>query len=116
MIPCRVGPAGSLSASTPQAKLSIMLLALGLAAGSYLWMERKLAQRVAYRLPRIPRPRHKMKGYRYLEDDDSDETASEGEGASRRQDEDDDDEDDHQHPAEADGGDELPKDERERMG
>nr|XP_027314793.2 LOW QUALITY PROTEIN: protein unc-93 homolog B1 [Anas platyrhynchos] len=99
-----------------KAKLSIMLLALGLAAGSYLWMERKLAQRVAYRLPRIPRPRHKMKGYRYLEDDDSDETASEGEGASRRQDEDDDDEDDHQHPAEADGGDELPKDERERMG
>uniref|UniRef100_A0A8B9V455 Unc-93 homolog B1, TLR signaling regulator n=1 Tax=Anas zonorhyncha TaxID=75864 RepID=A0A8B9V455_9AVES len=99
-----------------KAKLSIMLLALGLAAGSYLWMERKLAQRIAYRLPRIPRPRHKMKGYRYLEDDDSDETASEGEGASRRHEEDDDDEDDHQHPAEADGGDELPKDERERMG
>ncbi|XP_032044997.1 protein unc-93 homolog B1 [Aythya fuligula] len=102
-----------------KAKLSIMLLALGLAAGSYLWMERKLAQRVAYRLPRIPRPRHKMKGYRYLEDDDSDETASEDEGASRRRDGDDEEEeekDDHRHPAEADGGDELPKDERERMG
>ncbi|XP_068541616.1 protein unc-93 homolog B1 isoform X2 [Anas acuta] len=103
-----------------KAKLSIMLLALGLAAGSYLWMERKLAQRVAYRLPRIPRPRHKMKGYRYLEDDDSDETASEGEGASRRHQDDDEEEEeeegDHRHPAKADGGDELPKDERERMG
>ncbi|XP_066854943.1 protein unc-93 homolog B1 isoform X1 [Anser cygnoides] len=93
-----------------KAKLSIMLLALGLAAGSYLWMERKLAQRVSYRLPRIPRPRHKMKGYRYLEDDDSDETASEGEGASRHEDDDD---DDDRHPAEANGGDELPKDEGE---
>nr|XP_047909051.1 protein unc-93 homolog B1 isoform X3 [Anser cygnoides] len=91
-----------------KAKLSIMLLALGLAAGSYLWMERKLAQRVSYRLPRIPRPRHKMKGYRYLEDDDSDETASEGEGASRHEDDDDD-----RHPAEANGGDELLKDEGE---
>lgn len=60
-----------------------MLLALGLAAGSYGWMERRLAQRVAFRLPRMPRPRHRASGYRYLEEDDSDETNSEGEGESR---------------------------------
>ncbi|XP_042748407.1 protein unc-93 homolog B1-like [Lagopus leucura] len=66
-----------------KAKLSLMLLALGLAAGSYGWMERRLAQRVAFRLPRMPRPRHRASGYRYLEEDDSDETNSEGEGESR---------------------------------
>ncbi|NXL85790.1 UN93B protein, partial [Alectura lathami] len=47
-----------------KAKLSIMLLALGLAAGSYGWMERRLARHLAYRLPRIPRPRHRVSGYR----------------------------------------------------
>ncbi|NXK54036.1 UN93B protein, partial [Chauna torquata] len=88
-----------------KAKLSIMLLALGLAVGAYLWMEHKLAQRVSYRLPRIPRPRHKVRGYRYLEEDDSDETASEGEGASG---------DGEQHPAEADGRDDLMKDNGEQ--
>lgn len=49
---------------------------------SYLWMEAKLKQRVAYRLPRIPRPQHKVCGYRYLEDDNSDETDSENEQGS----------------------------------
>ncbi|NXT27669.1 UN93B protein, partial [Syrrhaptes paradoxus] len=63
-----------------KAKLSIMLLTLAVAVGSYLWMEHKLAQRVTYRLPRIPRPHHKTHGYRYLEEDNSDETGSEGEG------------------------------------
>ncbi|NXI70072.1 UN93B protein, partial [Anseranas semipalmata] len=88
-----------------KAKLSIMLLALGLAVGSYLWMERKLARRVSYRLPRIPRPCHKVRGYRYLEEDDSDETASEDEGASGS---------DGRQPVEAGSGDELPGDEGER--
>ncbi|KAM6073957.1 protein unc-93 homolog B1 [Chlamydotis macqueenii] len=90
-----------------KAKLSIMLLTLALAVGAYLWMERKLAQHVAYRLPRIPRPRHKMRGYRYLEEDDSDETGSEGEGGK---------DDSDERPAEAAGGDELPKDDEEQLG
>ncbi|NXE56803.1 UN93B protein, partial [Casuarius casuarius] len=64
-----------------KAKLSIMLLALAVATGAYMWMEHKLAQHVAYRVPRIPRPRHKVRGYRYLEEDNSDETGSEGEAA-----------------------------------
>ncbi|XP_015718562.1 protein unc-93 homolog B1 isoform X2 [Coturnix japonica] len=85
-----------------KAKLSLMLLALGLAAGSYGWMERRLAQRVAFRLPRMPRPRHKVSGYRYLEEDDSDETNSDGEGTSR---------DNSLHPPEQD---ETPRDEREQ--
>ncbi|POI21797.1 hypothetical protein CIB84_014454 [Bambusicola thoracicus] len=85
-----------------KAKLSLMLLALGLAAGSYVWMERRLAQRVAFRLPRMPRPRHRASGYRYLEEDDSDETNSEDEGTSR---------DNSQRPAEED---ETPRDDREQ--
>ncbi|NXG39086.1 UN93B protein, partial [Dromaius novaehollandiae] len=64
-----------------KAKLSIMLLALAVATGAYMWMEHRLAQHVAYRVPRIPRPRHKVRGYRYLEEDNSDETGSEGEAA-----------------------------------
>ncbi|XP_074741257.1 protein unc-93 homolog B1 [Strix uralensis] len=90
-----------------KAKLSIMLLTLAVAVGTYLWMEHKLAQHVAYRLPRIPRPRHKMRGYRYLEEDDSDETGSEGDGSK-------DDSDDH--PAEATSGDEQPKDDDDQLG
>ncbi|NXK42945.1 UN93B protein, partial [Piprites chloris] len=62
-----------------KAKLSMLLLTLVVAVGTYLWMERKLARRVEYRLPRLPRPRHKSCGYRYLEEDNSDETGSEGE-------------------------------------
>ncbi|NWU06112.1 UN93B protein, partial [Cephalopterus ornatus] len=63
-----------------KAKLSMLLLTLVVAVGTYLWMERKLARRVEYRLPRLPRPRHKSCGYRYLEEDNSDETGSEDGG------------------------------------
>lgn len=84
-----------------------MLLTLAVAVGAYLWMERKLAQHVAYRLPRIPRPRHKMRGYRYLEEDDSDETGSEGDGGK---------DDNDEHPAETTSGDELPKDDGDQLG
>ncbi|CAN9509891.1 unnamed protein product [Ophioblennius macclurei] len=60
-----------------RAKLSIVLVALLVACYCYWVMERRLASRVQYRLPRIPRPRHKVKGYRYLEEDNSDESDSE---------------------------------------
>ncbi|NXX83796.1 UN93B protein, partial [Urocolius indicus] len=63
-----------------KAKLSILLLTLAAGVGAYVWLERKLGQRVPYRLPRIPRPRHKPHGYRYLEENDSDEPGSEAEG------------------------------------
>ncbi|XP_074854240.1 protein unc-93 homolog B1 isoform X2 [Carettochelys insculpta] len=62
-----------------KAKLSIMLLTLLAAVLSYLWMEHKLARHVLFRLPKIPKPRHKVRGYRYLEAENSDETGSEGE-------------------------------------
>ncbi|NXS31511.1 UN93B protein, partial [Pomatostomus ruficeps] len=87
-----------------KAKLSIMLLTLVVAVGMYVWMEQKVAQHVKVRLPRIPCPRHKMRGYRYLEDN-SDETGSDGDG---------DKEDDDNHPAEAASGDELPKEDGEQ--
>ncbi|NXD88664.1 UN93B protein, partial [Halcyon senegalensis] len=90
-----------------KAKLSIMVATLAVAVGAYLWMEHKLAQHVSYRLPRIPRPHHKMHGYRYLEEDDSDETGSEGDTAK--------DEDD-ERPEEAPSEDELPKDDGEQLG
>ncbi|NXE42918.1 UN93B protein, partial [Ptilorrhoa leucosticta] len=89
-----------------KAKLSIMLLTLVVALGTYLWMERKVAQNVEVRLPRIPRPRHKTRGYRYLEDN-SDETGSDGDG---------DKEDDDRHPTEAASEDELPKEDGEQLG
>ncbi|XP_070712360.1 protein unc-93 homolog B1 [Pempheris klunzingeri] len=60
-----------------RAKLSLLLATLLLACYCYWVMERRLAKRVPYRLPRIPRPRHKVKGYRYLEEDNSDESDSE---------------------------------------
>ncbi|NXP22765.1 UN93B protein, partial [Scytalopus superciliaris] len=88
-----------------KAKLSILLLTLVVAVGTYLWMERKLARRVEYRLPRLPRPRHKSCGYRYLEEDNSDETDSEG-GSDR--------EDGGESPAGAAPGDELPKEDGEQ--
>uniref|UniRef100_A0A8C4UHD8 Unc-93 homolog B1, TLR signaling regulator n=1 Tax=Falco tinnunculus TaxID=100819 RepID=A0A8C4UHD8_FALTI len=94
-----------------KAKLSIMLLALVVAVGAYLWMEHKLAQHMAYRLPRIPRPRHKMHGYRYLEEDNSDETGSEGEGDGGSSNDDND-----RHPAEATNADELPRDDEDQLG
>ncbi|XP_036619423.1 protein unc-93 homolog B1 [Trichosurus vulpecula] len=65
-----------------KAKLAILMLTVLVSVISYLWMEAKLKQRVAYRLPRIPRPQHKVCGYRYLEDDNSDETDSENEQGS----------------------------------
>ncbi|KAM3624656.1 uncharacterized protein V6R79_026179 [Siganus canaliculatus] len=61
-----------------RAKLSILLATLLLACYCYWVMERRLANKVPFRLPRIPRPRHKVKGYRYLEEDNSDESDSEG--------------------------------------
>ncbi|NXF74260.1 UN93B protein, partial [Sclerurus mexicanus] len=88
-----------------KAKLSILLLTLLVAVGTYLWMERKLARHVEYRLPRLPRPRHKSCGYRYLEEDNSDETDSEG-GSDQ--------EDSGQSPAGAVPGDELPKEDGEQ--
>ncbi|XP_028596114.2 protein unc-93 homolog B1 isoform X2 [Podarcis muralis] len=62
-----------------KAKLSIVLATLVAAVISYLWMERKIAQMVPHRLPKIPKPRHKVRGYRYMDDDNSDETGSEKE-------------------------------------
>ncbi|XP_034092989.1 LOW QUALITY PROTEIN: protein unc-93 homolog B1 [Gymnodraco acuticeps] len=60
-----------------RAKLSIVLATLLLACFCYGVMERRLARKIPFRLPRIPRPRHKVKGYRYLEEDNSDESDSE---------------------------------------
>ncbi|KAK5899956.1 hypothetical protein CesoFtcFv8_009375 [Champsocephalus esox] len=81
-----------------RAKLSIVLATLLLACFCYGVMERRLARKIPFRLPRIPRPRHKVKGYRYLEEDNSDESDSE-----RSDDEEeglDDDDDDDEHVAE----------------
>ncbi|MGH0132659.1 UNVERIFIED_CONTAM: hypothetical protein FKN15_050025 [Acipenser sinensis] len=44
-----------------KAKLSIMLVTLVSASFSYWWMERRLSLKEPYRLPRIPRPRHKVR-------------------------------------------------------
>ncbi|GAA6230329.1 protein unc-93 homolog B1-like [Lates japonicus] len=60
-----------------RAKLSILLATLLVACYCYWVMERRLARDMRPRLPRIPRPRHKVKGYRYLEEDNSDESDSE---------------------------------------
>ncbi|KAK1886230.1 Protein unc-93 like B1 [Dissostichus eleginoides] len=79
-----------------RAKLSIVLATLLLACFCYGVMERRLARKIPFRLPRIPRPRHKVKGYRYLEEDNSDESDSE------RSDDEEDEEglDDDEHVAE----------------
>lgn len=61
----------------PQAKLAVLLLTLVAATASYLWMEQKLRRGVVPRQPRIPRPQHKVRGYRYLEEN-SDESDAEG--------------------------------------
>ncbi|XP_068922224.1 protein unc-93 homolog B1 [Petaurus breviceps papuanus] len=91
-----------LGASLPmKAKLAILLLTVLVSVVSYLWMEAKLKQRVAYRLPRIPRPQHKVCGYRYLEDDNSDETGSENEQGSAGGQDGSDDEDGDGEPPEA---------------
>ncbi|KAM9769945.1 protein unc-93 homolog B1 [Menidia menidia] len=60
-----------------RAKLSILMVVLLFSCYCYWLMERRVAQKVPHRLPRIPRPRHKVKGYRYLEEDNSDESDSE---------------------------------------
>ncbi|XP_051632966.1 protein unc-93 homolog B1 isoform X2 [Manacus candei] len=97
-----------LSSGLPmKAKLSMLLLTLVVAVGTYLWMERKLARRVEYRLPRLPRPRHKPCGYRYLEEDNSDETGSEDGG---------DQQDGRESPAGAARGDEQPREDGEQLG
>lgn len=57
----------------------MLLLTLLAAAASYLWMEHKLQRGLVPRQPRIPRPQHKVRGYRYLEEDNSDESDAEGE-------------------------------------
>ncbi|NXU57996.1 UN93B protein, partial [Turnix velox] len=88
-----------------KASLTIMLLTLVVAMGTYLWMESKLARHVVYRLPRIPRPRHRVRGYRYLEDSDSDETGSEGDGDTS---------DHHQQPIDSTSSHHLPKDGQEQ--
>uniref|UniRef100_G1PX97 Protein unc-93 homolog B1 n=1 Tax=Myotis lucifugus TaxID=59463 RepID=G1PX97_MYOLU len=69
-----------LGSSLPmKAKLAVLLLTLVVATLSYLAMEQKLRRGVAPRQPRIPRPQHKVRGYRYLEEDNSDESDAEGE-------------------------------------
>uniref|UniRef100_A0A6Q2WYA4 Unc-93 homolog B1, TLR signaling regulator n=1 Tax=Esox lucius TaxID=8010 RepID=A0A6Q2WYA4_ESOLU len=69
-----------------RAKLSILLVTLLLACFCYWTMERRLAKKIRFRLPRIPRPKHKVKGYRYLEEENSDE--SDMEDSDRNDDED----------------------------
>ncbi|XP_073453175.1 protein unc-93 homolog B1 [Aquarana catesbeiana] len=59
------------------AKLGIMLASAFISLLSYLWMERKISSNCKPRIPKIPAPRHKMKGYRYLEEENSDESGSE---------------------------------------
>ncbi|XP_054459787.1 protein unc-93 homolog B1 [Anoplopoma fimbria] len=78
-----------------RAKLSILLATLLLACYCYWVMELRLARKVPFRLPRIPRPRHKVKGYRYLEEDNSDESDSE-----RSEEDDEDEKEDEEHVAE----------------
>ncbi|XP_021007423.1 protein unc-93 homolog B1 isoform X1 [Mus caroli] len=69
-----------LGSSLPmKAKLAVLLVTLVAAAASYLWMEHKLQQGLFPRQPRIPKPQHKVRGYRYLEEDNSDESDVEGE-------------------------------------
>ncbi|XP_060942766.1 protein unc-93 homolog B1 [Limanda limanda] len=70
-----------------RAKISILLVTLLIASYCYWLMERRLASDVRPRLPRIPRPRHKVKGYRYLEEDNSDESDSGGSEEENKEDE-----------------------------
>lgn len=67
-----------------KAKLGVLLVTLVVATLSYLSMEQKLRRGVAPRQPRIPRPQHKVRGYRYLEEDNSDESDAEGEPGGGR--------------------------------
>lgn len=56
----------------------MLLVTLVAASSSYLSMEQKLRRGVCPRQPRIPRPQHRVRGYRYLEEDNSDESDAEG--------------------------------------
>ncbi|XP_052568858.1 protein unc-93 homolog B1 isoform X1 [Peromyscus californicus insignis] len=70
-----------LGSSLPmKAKLAVLLVTLVAAAASYLCMEQKLQQGLVPRQPRIPKPQHKVRGYRYLEEDNSDESDVDGGG------------------------------------
>lgn len=46
--------------SLSKAKLGLLLFALIVASLCYMQMERRLAKKIPFRLPRIPRPRHKV--------------------------------------------------------
>ncbi|XP_053190743.1 protein unc-93 homolog B1 [Scomber japonicus] len=84
-----------------RAKISILLATLLLASYCYWVMERRLARNVIPRRPRIPRPRHKVKGYRYLEEDNSDESDSEkSEEDETEEEEEEERKDDDEHVAE----------------
>uniref|UniRef100_A0A673N1D2 Protein unc-93 homolog B1-like n=1 Tax=Sinocyclocheilus rhinocerous TaxID=307959 RepID=A0A673N1D2_9TELE len=48
------------SAMPMRAKLGLLLLTLIVACFCYVQMERRLAKKIPFRLPRIPRPRHKV--------------------------------------------------------
>ncbi|XP_037546371.1 protein unc-93 homolog B1 [Nematolebias whitei] len=74
-----------------RAKLAILLFTLLVACYCYWVMERRVARKVQHRMPRIPRPRHKVKGYRYLEEDNSDESDESDEEQSEGHETDDDD-------------------------
>ncbi|XP_040294329.1 protein unc-93 homolog B1 [Bufo bufo] len=63
-----------------KAKLGLVLASALISVLSYLWMEHKISLKVQPRIPKIPSPRHKVKGYRYLEEENSDESDSEEEG------------------------------------
>ncbi|KAL7889688.1 hypothetical protein AOLI_G00019460 [Acnodon oligacanthus] len=76
------------SALPMRAKLAIMLVTLLVAGLCYWQMERRLAKKIPYRLPRIPRPRHKVKGYRYLEEENSDESDTDKSDVEGEEDED----------------------------
>uniref|UniRef100_A0A4W4E6R1 Unc-93 homolog B1, TLR signaling regulator n=1 Tax=Electrophorus electricus TaxID=8005 RepID=A0A4W4E6R1_ELEEL len=56
--------------------LAILMVTLLVAGFCYWQMEHRLVKKIPFRLPRIPRPRHKVKGYRYLEEENSDECES----------------------------------------
>lgn len=50
-----------------QAKLSILLATLLLSCYCYCVMERRMAKKVQHRLPRIPRPRHKVSSHNFAD-------------------------------------------------
>ncbi|XP_046901449.1 protein unc-93 homolog B1 isoform X2 [Hypomesus transpacificus] len=79
-----------------RAKLSILLVTLILSCVCYWLMEQRQAKKIPARIPRIPRPRHKVKGYRYLEEDNSDESESDSEKS-------DEEEEDEEHEGEEGG-------------